>query len=298
MPRVRTFALEDARSGARFPLDGSRGVYFSAPEGLGFELDPTMADLRFGFFTPIDEEAEPQGELVGRLEILPPAYETYRSLVDWMARVPSGQLRFVYSPVPAVEVFKLVLPASISKGELDKTRLLLCPCTFRALTPWNRPVPTELILDADDPDAVNARYDYAYTDDLAYGQDAAGLMTARIKAAGHMPGAVLLRYTGAIVSPLVRLTGADSGRVYGLLDLSAASLGASETLELSTLREDSHVVKIAPGGAETDLLPLVDLSHDPYFHLPADEDSILTIESPQPFAGKAELLAYAFYRTV
>ncbi len=298
MPRVRYFALEDARSGARFPLDGSRGVYFSAPEGLGFELDPTMADLRFGFFAPVVEDAEPQGELVGRLEILPPAYETYRTLVDWMARVPSGQLRFIYSPVPAVEVFKLVLPASISKGELDKTRLLLCPCTFRALTPWTRPLATEVAVTGAE-EALRYTASLRYDSALRYAGDAAGQMSAMIYPAGHLPGSILLRYTGEISDPRIKLTGAESGTVYGICAVED-SLGASEALELATMREDSHCVKIAADGSEIDLVAAgaVDLSQEPFFSVPVTEPSILTIESTAVISGTAELQVFTYYRSV
>lgn len=292
MPTIRKFYLENA-AGERFGLQGEAGVYFTEPAGLGYELDPPFADLGRGFFSPLDEELEPQGSVTGTLKFVPPAYSHYRALVDWIAS--AGSLLLIYCPFGSEEFQKAVSVEYLQKGELDKTRLLSSPVSFFGHSPWRRPVPAEIAMDSGEGQ-TRARYSGRYPG--RYGGDAAGAMSARISAAGHLPGAVLLRYHGAVTGPEIRLTGAVSGEVYGIARLPGASLQTGDTLELCTLWEDSYVRKISASGAVTDLLPFLDISQDPFFHLPTDEDAVLTMESDAAFSGSAELLAYYYFRTV
>lgn len=293
--QVRKFYLADAATGERWPLDGSRGVWCTAPEGLGFELDADWSDLGSGFFAQLGETRMPQGTLPATLIFDWPAYRNYRALVDWVSGVE--ELLLIYSPYGEAEFQRRVVFQALQKGELTKTRLLECPASLLAVTPWYLPVPTEVAMATEDPGKPRKRYSYRYTAQLRYGGAAAGGMSARIKAAGHIPGAILLRYRGGIINPRIRLTGAVSGKVYGICALTA-TLGSSDELELSTLYEDSHVLKRAADGTETDLLADVDLGHDPYVRAPIHEDSILTIESAAPFTGTASLLVYGYYRSV
>lgn len=292
MPTYRKFYFENA-AGERFGLQGERGVYLTAPEGLGYELEPVFGDLGHGFFATLDDRAEPQGVVAGTLIFTPPAYAGFRALADWIAA--AGSLLLIYCPFGAEEYQRPVAVQYLNKGELTKTRLLEVPVALFKLSPWRRPVPTEIAMDSGE-DRPRARYPGRYPG--RYGGDSAGAMSATITAAGHLPGAVLLRYHGAISSPEIRLTGAVSGTVYGICRLTGASLQATDTLELSTLPGDSHVRKIDASGAVTDLLSFVDLSQEPFFSLPTDEAATLTVESDSVFSGSAELLAYYFFRTV
>ena len=293
MPNIRKFYLQNA-AGARFGLNGERGVYFTAPAGLGYELEPPFADLGRGFFAPLDEIAEPQGSLEGDLVIVRPAYENYRALVDWIAA--AGSLLLIYCPYGDAEFQKAVSISHLQKGELDKTRLLTAPVGFNALTPWRKPTPTEIAMTTEAQTGSRPRYSGRYPG--RYGKDAFGTMAANIAAAGHIPGAVLLRYSGGITDPEIRLSGASTGKVYGICRLTGVSIPSGSVLEFSTLWEDSYVRRIGADGSVTDLLQYLDISQDPFFHCPTDEASILTVESDSPFSGSAELLVYAYYRTV
>lgn len=293
MPNVRQFWLQNA-AGDRFGLNGESGAWLTLPQGLGYELSPPWADLGRGFFTPLDEIAEPQGSVAGELVFEPPAYANYRALVNWIAA--AGSLLLIYCPYGDVEFQKKIYVEAIQKGELDKTRLLHCPFSFFSLSPWRRPVPTEISMDTQETGGGSPRYSGRYPG--RYGHDAHGTMTARIAASGHIPGAVLLRVMGGIEDPEIRLTGADSGRVCGICRLTGVSLGASDVLELSTDWEDSYVRRISADGVQTDLLPFLDISQEPYFHPPTDEASVLTVQSDSPFSGSAELLVYSYFRTV
>lgn len=292
MPNIRKFYLQNA-SGERFPLQGERGVYFTLPEGLGYELAPVFGDLGRGFFSILDDEAEPQGAVAGTLVFTDGAYQNYRTFVDWLAA--AGSLLLIYCPFGDREYQKAVAVQYLQKGELDHTRLLHSPFALTSLSPWRLPTPTEIILGAGYADR-RGRYSGRYPG--RYGQDAAGVMTARIAASGHLPGALRLRYTGGISSPELRLTGAVSGTVCGSCRLTGVSIGSTDTLELLTFPEDSHIRKISADGTVTDLLPYADLSRNPFPRVPFDEPAVFSITSAQSFSGRAELLIYYFFRSV
>lgn len=293
MANVRKFYLENA-AGDRIPLQGERGAYFTAPEGLGYELDPPWADLGHGFFQSLDDIYEPQGNILGELIFIPPAYANYRTFVDWLAA--AGSLLLIYCPFGEQEFQRAVSVEYLQKGELDKTRLLHCPVSFRARAPWRRPTPTEISLGSQSSSARRTRYPGRYPG--RYGKDAAGGMSARIAAAGHIPGSVLLRVYGGIEDPVIRLVGASSGSLYGAAQLTGVTLGATDVLELSTAWEDSYIRKIAADGEQTDLLPFLDITGDPFFHVPVAEPSLLTVQAASAIEGSAELLVYSYYRTV
>lgn len=145
-------------------------------------------------------------------------------------------------------------------------------------------------------DALDGFYGYRYTNDLRYGGDAAGTMSATIAPSGHVPAAVVLRYTGAITNPRVRLVGAETGIVYGICEINT-SLTSGQTFELSTRYEDSHVMLI-DGGTETSLLGYVNQAYETYFRCPTTESAVLTIESDNAFSGEATLLVYTYFGSV
>ena len=292
MPNERIFALQNA-AGARFGLNGELGVWLTEPEGLGYELSPPYGDLGLGFFYALDEELEPQGSVNGTLIFGWPAYANYRNFVDWVAA--AGSLLLIYKPYGDEEYQKAVSVSYLQKGELDKAACLHVPAEFTSRSPWRRPIPTEITMDNGE-DRPRARYSGRYPG--RYGGDAAGAMSARIHAVGHIPGALLLRYTGAITGPEIRLTGAQSGKVYGICRLNGLTLAAGDVLELSTRPEAAYVRRTAADGTVTSLLPYVDISQDPYPRVPTDEDSVLTVTSDATFTGSAELLVYSYYRTV
>lgn len=146
-------------------------------------------------------------------------------------------------------------------------------------------------------DILGVSYGYRYTADLRYGGDAAGTMSATIAPSGHVPAAVVLRYTGAITNPRVRLVGAETGIVYGICEINT-SLTSGQTFELSTRYEDSHVMLIDGGGTETSLLGYVNQAYETYFRCPTTESAVLTIESDNAFSGEATLLVYTYFGSV
>lgn len=292
------FALENER-GERYDLTASAPIYLVNVEGLGAAYNPTYGDLGGGFYRLLDN-GDPQNGITGDLIYQAGAFANYQALVNWIMRAET--LYFCYTPLD-VEYRRRVRLNYIVKDKRDSAGWMRAVVSFDPLTPWYLPSPAEIGIAEDTGDTKTyleldgGEYGYTYSDTLTYGGEAAGSMEALLMPAGHEPAAIVLRYTGAITNPRIRLVGATSGTVYGICDLEV-TLGASDMLELSTLYDNSYVKKISAGGAEESLLENLNLAFDPYFHAPVTEPSVLSIESDAAVLGGAELLVYTYYRSV
>ena len=290
---IRKLFLQNA-AGQRWGLNGDRGVYAHALSGFGFTLSPNFADLSRGFFVAVSDEEEPQNTLPFTLTFTRKGYETYESLVNWLAS--AGTVTIVYDTTGRQEFWRDVSVNFIQKGEKNEVGWLECPCSFFCKTPWYLPTPTTLDLGTGGTDN-RKRYSYRYNAQLRYGQNSVAAMSGTIAGAGHIPGALEVTYHGAIANPKIRLVGNISGKTYGVCSVTA-TLADSDTLKFSSRYENSYVKRIAAGGAETDLLDALDLSSTPFFHIPVDEPCTVSIEADSPFTGAADLLIFYYYRSV
>ena len=292
MRTIRKLYFQNA-AGDRYGLNGEKGVYASGISGLGFTLSLSYADLGSGFFIPVTNEIEPQSALPFTLTFTRNPYQSYKSLVDWL--MAAGSITVVYSPTGTQEYYRAVTVNFMQKGELNAVGWLEVPCSFLFNT-WYLPSPTSLNMEASGVDE-SKRYDYAYSNELRYGSDCSASMSCTIAGSGHIPGALDLEYHGAIVNPRIRLTGNVSSKTYGVCSV-AVTLGASDTLKISTRYENSYVKRISADGSEVDLLDALDLVTTPFFHIPVDEPCTVSIEADAAFAGTADLLIYYYFRSV
>lgn len=264
------------------------------PQGLGFSLSPAYADLKNGFFLSISADSEPQGSFAGTLTFYgSDPYGQYQRFVDWCAA--GAPLTLIYAPTPAQEFFRQVDISYLTKGEKNQVGALDVPASFLCLTPWYRPQPSQLSLENLQGNAI--RYTYRYIDGLIYGADSTASLSGSIYPGGHIPGGLLLRYTGAILNPRIRLVGSQSGKTFGLAAVTA-ELGPGDVFELSTAPNDSHVYRIAADGSVVNLEDFLSMASDPYFRIPVDEACILSVEADAVFDGSAELEIYYYYRSV
>lgn len=293
MRRIRKLYFQNA-SGGRWGLNGEHHAYASNLAGFGVTLAPTYADLTRGFFLPVSDESEPQNAIAFTLTFTRSAYATYKSFVDWVSAAET--LTLCYDANGSQEYWRDVEINFLQKGELNEVGWLEIACSFFPTSPWYKPSPTSLSLDASGVDE-SKRYDYCYDADLIYGSDSSAAMSGTIYGGGHVPGALELTYYGAIVNPTIRLTGDVSGKTYGVCSVTA-SLSASDRLEYSSRYEDSHVYKVSASGAVTDLLDVLDLSTTPFFRIPVDEPCTISVESDAAFSGSADLIVYYYYRSV
>lgn len=293
MRKIRKVYFKN-NAGSRRGLNGENGIYASALSGLGFTLSPSYADLNRGFFIPVSDESEPQGTLSLTLTFTRNPYQSYRTLVAWLAA--AGTITIVYNPTGSQEYCRDVTINFLQKGELNEVGWLEVPCSFYCNTPWYLPAPTSLTLEVGGTDE-SKRYDYTYSENLMYGSDSSATLSGTVSGAGHLPGALELTYYGAIVNPKIRLTGNITGKTYGVCSIKT-SLGASDALRFSTRYENSYVKKVSAEGIETDLLDVLDLSTTPFFHIPVDEPCTIAVEADAVFSGYAKLLIYYYYRSV
>ena len=293
MRSIRKLYLKNA-AGAQRGLNGENGIYATDLAGFGFSLGPTYADLSRGFFATVNDANEPQNTLAFTIVLTKDAYTVHQSLMDWLAA--AGTLTVVYNPTGKREYCRDVTVSFIQKGELNQAGWLELPCSFTCTTPWYLPLPSTLSMSGDGVDK-SMRYDYYYDDDLRYGEDNSASIRTVIAGSGHIPGALLLKFQGAVINPQIRLVGNVTGRTCGICRLST-TLTASDTLEFSTRHEDAYVKRISDNGTVTDLLDALDLSLTPFFHIPVDEPCTLFIESDTPFSGRADILIYYYFRSV
>lgn len=293
MRNIRKLYFQNA-AGARYGLNGEKGVYASELSGFGFSLSPTFADLTHGFFLPVSDENEPQSPLAFTLTFTQNPYPSYKALLDWL--MATETITLVYSPSGTQEYWRDVSVSSMQKGELNNVGWLPVPCSFTCNAPWYLPSPTSLALEVAAAGEIK-RYDYTYSSNLRYGSDSAAALSGTIAGAGHIPGSLELSFHGAITNPRIRLTGDISGKTYGVCSVDIA-LQQSDTLKFSTRYENSYIMKITAEGEETDLLDVLELSTTPFFHIPVDEPCTITVESDVAIEGYADLLVYYYYRSV
>lgn len=293
MRQIRKLYFQNA-AGQRWGLNGDRGVYASNLAGFGLTLSPNFVDLGRGFFVPVSDEAEPQAAIPFTLTFTRNPYQTYPTLVNWLAA--AGTLTIVYNPTGSAEYCRDVTINFLQKSELTAVGWLEVPCSYLPLTPWYLPTPATIDMESTGIDE-SKRYDYWYTEDLRYGVDSSASMSTTISGAGHVPGALDLTFIGAITNPRIRLTGDVSGKTFGICSVETV-LGDTDVLKYSSRYENSYVKKINAAGEETDLLDALDLSLNPFFHIPVNEPCSILLEADGPFTGQAELLVYYYYWSV
>lgn len=303
---MRKFYLENA-NGDRIGLNGESGIRLGNPAGLGVRMENTYSEIGNGFLQ-LEHKKVKKEPFTCDLTFTRSAYSRYRQFVNWVAA--AGTLYLIYKPFGDTEYYSRVELEYLTKDELSHGKWLVVPCALKMLTSWYVAEPTELTITTEDAnekrygwDEEEQDYCYTYSDDLHYGSDADGLLSVRIAPSGHAPAELVLRCYGELVNPTIRLVGLTTGTVYGICSLSsemdaAATFGPTDTLELSTREEDSHVVKIAADGTRTDLLGAVDPSQEIYFKAPTTETVELTLESDAVFTGSASLQVYYYFWSV
>lgn len=293
MRAIRKLYIQNAK-GERKGLNGEHGVYSSALSGFGFFRSPAFADIGSGFFMPVNDETDPQSKLAFVIHFTRNGYRAYQDFVNWISA--AGDLTIVYSPTGDQEFFRSISFDSLQKGELNSVGWLEIPCSCVCTSPWFLPTPLPLILEAGNEDNCK-RYDYMYAEALHYGFDSPEVMIGTVQGAGHIPAALSLTYYGAVTNPRIRLVGDISGKNYGICSVQT-TLQSTEMLVFSTRYTDSFVEKISATGERTDLLDELDLTTEPFFHIPVDEPCSIMVEADSPLPGYAELLIYYYYRSV
>ena len=291
---MRKFYLEN-ETGVRWDLNGKTGVLLSNPAGLGVKLNNQYTDLENGFFKNIGSKAEPQGSVVADIVFTKKAYETYRSFLSWIS--DARELILIYSPYEPLEFYRRVEMQYLTKGELGTAKWLTTPISLACLTPWYLPKALSIALTKQKETAM--RYPFTYNAGLRYGTSSIGSYAADIAPDGHLPASLRFVYKGAAKNPVITLTGAASGKVYGKCIITA-ELSAEDTIELFSSPRDGYIRKISADGTETDLIDTnaVDITEDPFLRIPLEESCHLQLSADDALSGNAEVQVYYYYRSV
>ena len=276
---MRKYYLENS-IGERRDLQTRRELFLHLPQGMGWADNNTYADAR-GFFPRTDSrpvQPAPVGEfIIG-------GYEEYKDFVDWI--FGGYELTLIYAPEETEYKIDVDI-ISVSKAELTKQGVLVCPFTMAAKTPWYKPTVREMVIAPPASEVGYKRYSYAYP----YQYAAASLSNSvEILAAGHMPAAIYMTIAGPLTNPKISLTGTE---LIGTMDLSGVSIDADETLTFSTRFGSIGVWKDG-----VDLLEYLDLNNNNFFEIPTGETVTLTLESDSDIATTAIIQLYEYYRSV
>lgn len=291
---MRKFYLEN-EAGVRWDLNGKTGARISNPAGLGVKLNNQYADLENGFFKNIGSKAEPQGSVVADVVFTKKAYETYRSFLSWISE--ARELILIYSPYEPLEFYRRVELQYLTKGELGAAKWLTTPISLACLTPWYLPTALRIALTKQSETAM--RYPFTYNTGLRYGTSSIGSYAADIAPDGHLPASLRFVYKGAATNPVITLTGAASGKIYGRCIISDV-LSEEDTIEMLTSPRDGFIRKISADGTEKDLIDTnaVDITEDPFLRIPLEESCHLQLSADDALSGNAEVQVYYYYRSV
>lgn len=289
---MRKFYLQK-ETGERIGLNNETGIFLSNPEGLGLNFGDNFADIGEGFFRMIAKKYN-QNAITCKINFVnEDPYTTYNNFVSWC--MLAKKLYLVYAPI-STEYYIQIEIESIEKGEINKYGYLECSANFIYLSPWYLPSPLNISFIGLDNTAFRldvSRLDG--TDILA--SSVADSYSAQIDPAGHLPGAFYIEYHGLAENPIVLLTGAISGEVYGKCAISG-SFAQNTGFKLSTRYEDAYIKKVLSNGTEVDILDDVDLSFEPFFKLPLTESCLLKVTDDGVLHGDLSAKVYYYYRSV
>lgn len=282
---MRKFYIEN-EVGARYALNGEQRIWFTEPQGLGVSVGNLFGTVGDGFFIPVYNDIQ-QNSVTGNITFLRDVYAAYNTFVSWIMR--ARDLYLIYMPGDT-EYRAQVRLEWLSKSEINRGRWLQVPASFARFTPWYKAVPVTLDIV---PIAENAmRYAWRYNLTV-YTVSAAGNMAAVVSADGHIPASFELTYTGELQSPILRLTGQSSGTLYGSIAINT-TIADGDTLKISTKYLDSYIRSALQG----DLLQYVDVSVDPYPHIPTTEPVILSLSATNTMEGTISLTINNYYQSV
>lgn len=298
---MRLFYLQN-ETGSRIPLNNETGIFFSSPEGLGLDFGDTFADIGDGFFRMVSKKHN-QRIIRGKLNFMKEPYKLYNTFINWC--MGSKELYFIYKPLET-QYYIHVDIESINKTEINPLGYLEAPIELRYLSPWYIPSPATITMIGGDSvpfyfgtDLEPGSYfgdDTTPTEDVFSGSSS-DQYVSDIHPIGHLPPAIKLFIKGECSNPVVSLIGNETGIEYGRCSV-AYDFGVGDTFELSTMYEDSYVKAIDVLGVETDLLPYLDLTTEPFFKVPLNEDCTLTITDNGTLNGQVNGYVYYYYRSV
>lgn len=264
-------------------------MMFLAPEGLGANLSPSSNDLSNGFFRVTDKDKIPQGNIVGDIlfdEIGGMAnspYQSYRNFVDFVMGAERLYLGYIpgKNPLTTLEEYRCEVAFDyINKGQINWSRCIKTPVSFKMLTPWYKTT------------TIKER--------ISFGEDDEDVAIA--KASGHAPSGVKISLTHRGMSAFsFELVGNRTHKSYGKC-LVTASIDKDDVIEYSSVGNDCYIRRVR-GNTVTDLMDKVDITYNPWFNIPITEATTLTVTAnkvgaTQYVTAQLDVEILDYYRSV
>lgn len=264
----------------------SMPYFFNKISGFGMSKSFSYADIGKGFYK-VSKTQFPTNNIVGEILIKrteKTAYALYEELLDWTEK--GYALNLIYAP-DGTEYITQVEIEYITKTELVNYNLV-CPVSFKSVTPFYKAVPQMLNLPIEVSGNVTRYpfiYNYSYLASASSGE-------IDIIASGHLPASLKIIANGVLYNPEIKLTGAD-GRVIGKCKLIDKTIESGEVLNYSSLY-------LSPGidinGVSC--IDELDLNEENFFSVPLSETCRLSVKSDGAVDVNATVYIYNYYRSV
>lgn len=266
-----------------------RPYLFTNPSGLGMQQKAVHSRFETGFYKNVFSDT-PLSNIAGEINIFSSpgidAYERYRQLLDWLNK--GYALTLAYCPVGVIEYLVDVDIEFITKGEKEKTGLLICPVSFTRKTPFYKYATRSLIIS---PDAIDNEYRYDWAYDVTYPAESVN-GAIDVSSNGQVPSSIKVEAAGPLANPSIELTD-TRGELVGRMQLLNTNISYGQTLVYSSLYLDSGVWVDG-----VDMISALDLANENFFRVPLDGTYVLAIKSDGAEVIRATVYLYDYFRSV
>lgn len=285
---MRKFALENS-TGERLSLH-SNTIMLYEPSGLGIGESREYGQQEYGFYGIGTHEYE-QPVISGTLLFLPGTqspYKSYQEFVEWVQAAKN--LKLVYVPYPGRELYMDVTLDRLELGELTKVGVLECPVTFSGLSPYHKRNPLMYAFRStasDNPMRFTFRFPFRFTDS---GAEDAVVFSPQ----GHYPAALEAVINGPVSNPRLICSNANTGEVYGDLDLTGVSVAEGDRIHYSSMPNADGIWLISGGGVRTDLTGHLNINNNNWIRVPVGVSCRARL-SAEIGADEAQIVTHALY---
>lgn len=277
---MRKFYIENEIN-ERFSLWGNR-VYMVNPSGLGIKKSASYIQIGNSFLR--NKISNSQSKIGGTIEFLDPgANKKFTDFYNFCAA--ASELHLVYDPGDGTEYIRDIDIAEVKKTEKTGATLPISvsfSCKSMYYLRNNNRFTFEAV-------SNEKRYDYAY--DYVYGDY--GTYEAVINNNGHVPAPFECTIYGHTVNPIIRIL-KDERVIYEAI--FPVVVGEGEYIRYSS-RDGRIEATLVSGSAETNLMPLLDISKDNFFKIPVG-NSKLVFDSESESTNIITVTIYKMYEVV
>lgn len=279
---IRFFALVN-EYGGQYELNSPDTGIFTEPQGLGYELNVSYANIGSGFIKNFMKEK--QQTITGTLVLDgAAAYTKYQALADFINH--SQSIKLLYSTA-AGDYYRDVDIVSLGKSEVSQKRVLECPIKFvcRSLF-YSNHVNRFKIERVEGEVRWDFRWDVRFND---YGS-----RTLSIDNNGHVPAPFELELYGYCENPKV-IVSQNKKEIASCT--FPTTLQTDEKIIYSSLDGNLYCYRVDKNGNQVNFTDKLDIHNTNFFKLPVG-DCVIDFTSDTGAANKTILTVYKFFRTV